>query len=767
MRPKGRAISAGRLQMAEESNVQFSEREALLFHSEGRPGKIEIIASKPMSTQRDLALAYSPGVAVPVRAIAADPATAYDYTAKGNLVAVISNGTAILGLGNLGALASKPVMEGKSVLFKRFADVDSIDIELKTEDVDRFIDAVELMEPTFGGINLEDIKSPECFIIEQTLRERMNIPVFHDDQHGTAIIAAAGLINALFLTKRDIATTKVVMNGAGAAALACADLVKAMGVRHDNLLMVDLDGVLYEGRPKGMNQWKSAHAVPTDKRTLAEALDGADVFMGLSAANALPAELLKKMAPNPIVFAMANPDPEITPPDAKRARPDVIIATGRSDYPNQVNNVLGFPFIFRGALDVRATTINDEMKIAAAEALAKLARQQVPEEVALAYGVKHTFGPEYIIPAPFDPRLMELVPAAVAKAAMDSGVATKPILDMDAYRQTLRARLNPTTSVLSLAYEGAKAHPKRVIFAEGEEEVVLRAAINFREGGYGTPVLVGRDDVYDRLRALGVTDPETYEVHNSRHSPLVPQMVDFLYERLQRRGYLRRDCERMVNQDRNIFGALLLQLGEADAMITGVTRTYAQTIRALRRVIDPKEGRTPFGIHVLVGQSHTVFIADTTVNERPNSEELADIAEATAQVARRMGHEPRVAFLSYSNFGNPEGKWLESLRGAVGVLDKREVGFEYEGEMAPDVALNPRQLANYPFARLSGPANVLIMPGLQSANISAKLLRELGGDDMIGPMLIGMEKPVQIAPMTSTASELVTLAVLAAGGMVD
>lgn len=767
MRPKGRAISAGRLQMAEESNVQFSEREALLFHSEGRPGKIEIIASKPMSTQRDLALAYSPGVAVPVRAIAADPATAYDYTAKGNLVAVISNGTAILGLGNLGALASKPVMEGKSVLFKRFADVDSIDIELKTEDVDRFIDAVELMEPTFGGINLEDIKSPECFIIEQTLRERMNIPVFHDDQHGTAIIAAAGLINALYLTKRDIAETKVVMNGAGAAALACADLVKVMGVKQENLLMVDLDGVLYQGREAGMNQWKSAHAVATDKRTLAEALDGADVFMGLSAANALPAELLKKMAPNPIVFAMANPDPEITPPEAKAARPDVIIATGRSDYPNQVNNVLGFPFIFRGALDVRATTINDAMKVAAAKAIAKLARQQVPEEVAAAYGVKHSFGPEYIIPAPFDPRLMELVPAAVAQAAMESGVATKPILDMDAYRHTLRGRLNPTTSVLSLAYEGAKAHPKRVIFAEGEEEVVLRAAINFREGGYGTPVLVGRDDVYDRLRALGVTDPETYEVHNSRHSPLVPQMVDFLYARLQRRGYLRRDCERMVNQDRNIFGALLLQLGEGDAMITGVTRTYAQTIRELRRVIDPKEGRTPFGIHVLVGQSHTVFIADTTVNERPNSEELADIAEATAQVARRMGHEPRVAFLSYANFGNPEGKWLEQLRGAVGVLDKREVSFEYEGEMTPDVALNPRQLANYPFARLSGPANVLIMPGLQSANISAKLLRELGGDDMIGPMLIGMEKPVQIAPMTSTASELVTLAVLAAGGMVD
>ena len=746
------------------TSVHFSEREALLFHSEGRPGKIEIIASKPMATQRDLALAYSPGVAVPVQAIADDPATAYDYTAKGNLVAVISNGTAILGMGNLGALAAKPVMEGKAVLFKRFADVDSIDIELKTEDVDRFIDAVELMEPTFGGINLEDIKAPECFIIEQTLRERMNIPVFHDDQHGTAIICAAGLINACLLTGRTLADVKVVVNGAGAAAIACTELMKAMGVRGDHVMMCDRKGVIYQGRDD-VNQWQSAHAAVTQARTLTEALVGADVFLGLSAAGALRGDMVVDMAPAPIIFAMANPVPEILPEEAKTVRPDAIIATGRSDYPNQVNNVLGFPFIFRGALDVRATGINDAMKIAAANAIAELARERVPEEVALAYGVSHTFGPEYIIPAPFDPRLMELVPAAVAQAAMDSGVATKPILDMAAYRQSLRARLNPTTSVLTLAYEGARARPKRVLFAEGEEEVVLRAAIAFKEGGYGTPVLVGRDDVPDRLRALGVENPDEYELHNSRQSPLVPRMVDFLYERLQRRGYLRRDCERMINQDRNTFGAVLLQLGEADAMITGITRTYAHTIREVRRVIDPEAGRTPFGIHLLVGQSHTVFMADTTVNERPTSEELADIAEGTAAVARRMGHEPRVAFLSYSTFGNPEGKWLENIRGAVAVLEGRQVGFEFEGEMTPDVALNPRQLANYPFARLSGPANVLIMPGLQSANISAKLLRELGGDTMIGPMLIGMEKPVQIAPMTSTASELVTLAVLAAGGI--
>jgi malate dehydrogenase (oxaloacetate-decarboxylating)(NADP+) len=750
--------------MSDEASVQFSDREALLFHSEGRPGKIEIVASKPLTTQRDLALAYSPGVAIPVQAIADDPATAYDYTAKGNLVAVVSNGTAILGMGNLGALASKPVMEGKAVLFKRFADVDAIDIEVKTEDVDRFIDAVELLEPSFGGINLEDIKAPECFIIEQTLRERMNIPVFHDDQHGTAIITAAGLINACLLTGRQLSDIKVAVNGAGAAAIACTELIKAMGVRHENVLMCDRSGVIYQGRDK-VNQWQSAHAVVTEKRTLTEALEGADVFLGLSAAGALKPEMVEHMAKAPIIFAMANPEPEIRPELAKSVRPDAIIATGRSDYPNQANNVLGFPFIFRGALDVRATGINEEMKIAAAQAIAELAREAVPEEVAAAYGVRHSFGADYIIPAPFDPRLMEVVPAAVAKAAMDSGVATKPILDMAAYRQQLRGRLNPTTSVLAQAYEGARAQPKRVLFAEGEEEVVLRAAVAFREGGYGTPVLVGRDDVHDRLLALGVKDVEQYEVHNSRNSPLVPRMVDFLYERLQRRGYLRRDCERMINQDRNIFGAVLLQLGEADAMITGVTRTYAQTIREVRKVIDVEAGRTAFGIHVMVGQSHTVFMADTTINERPTAEELADIAEQTAAVARRMGHEPRVAFLSYSTFGNPEGRWLENLRAAVHVLDERKVSFEYEGEMAPDVALNPRQLANYPFARLSGPANVLIMPGLQSANISAKLLRELGGDAVIGPMLVGMEKPVQIAPMTSTAGELVTLAVLAAGGI--
>ncbi|MEQ1688273.1 MAG: NADP-dependent malic enzyme, partial [Sphingopyxis sp.] len=721
--------------MSDEARVQFSDREALLYHSHGRPGKIEIVASKPMATQRDLSLAYSPGVAVPVRAIADDPASAYDYTAKGNLVAVISNGTAILGLGNLGALAAKPVMEGKAVLFKRFADVDSIDLELDTEDPQAFIDAVALMEPSFGGINLEDIAAPNCFIIEAALKDRMNIPVFHDDQHGTAIIASAGLINACHLTGRKLADVKVVVNGAGAAAIACTELMKAMGVCHDHVTMCDRKGVIWQGRTEGMDQWKSAHAIKTEARTLEQALKGADVFLGLSAAGALKPEMVKDMAPSPIIFAMANPDPEISPPDARAARPDAIIATGRSDYPNQVNNVLCFPFIFRGALDVRATGITDAMKIAAARAIAELAREAVPEEVAQAYGgMAASFGPDYIIPSPFDPRLMEIVPVAVAQAAMDAGVAQRPIADMEAYRQQLRARLNPTTSVLTLAYEAARQNPRRVIFAEADEEVVLRAAIMFRDGGYGTPVLVGRDSVRDRLRDLGVADPENYELHNSKHSPLVAEMTGRLYERLQRRGYLHRDCERMVNQDRNIFGSLLVDMGVADAMLTGATRTYAQTLREVRRVIDPAPGRTPFGIHILVGQHHTVFMADTTVNERPTSAQLAEIAIETAAVARRMGHEPRVAFLSYSTFGNPPGTWLEPIRDAVAILDEKGVGFEYEGEMAPDVALNMRMLEKYPFARLSGPANILVMPGLQSANLSAKLLRELGGDSVIGPM---------------------------------
>jgi len=752
--------------LADDQTDAFNAREALFYHETIRPGKIEIIASKPMATQRDLSLAYSPGVAVPVQAIADDPANAARYTARANLVAVITNGTAILGMGNLGALAAKPVMEGKAVLFKRFADVDSIDIELDTEDPEAFINAVALMEPTFGGINLEDIKAPECFVIEQALRERMKIPVMHDDQHGTAIISAAGLLNACHLTGRELKDVKVVVNGAGAAAIACTALIKALGVPHDNVTLCDRSGVIWRGRDK-VDQWKSAHAIDTDARTLEEALDGADIFLGLSAKGALKPEWVAKMADQPIIFAMANPDPEITPDDARAVRPDAIIATGRSDFPNQVNNVLGFPFIFRGALDVQATAINEEMKIAAARAIAELARQPVPEEVAAAYGKSQQFGRDYIIPAPFDPRLMEVVPAAVARAAMTSGVAQKPIEDFDAYRHALKSRLNPTTSVLTSVYEEVKSNPKRVIFAEGEEEVVLRAAIQFRDFGYGTPVLVGRTQaVRDKLAELGVENTGAFEIQNSADSDLVPQMVDYLYARLQRRGYTARDVRRMVNQDRNTFATLLLALGHGDAMISGVTRTFAQSIREINRVLDPKPGQVAFGVHMMIGKNYTVFLADTTINERPSAQELAHIAKETAAVARRLGHEPRVAFLSYSTFGNPPGKWLGNIRDAVQILDAEAPGFEYEGEMAPDAALNESVMKLYPFSRLSGPANVLIMPGLQSANLSAKLLRELAGNATIGPMLIGMEKPVQIAAMTSSAPDVLTLAVLAAAGVV-
>ena len=747
-----------------ESNTRYTDAEALEFHSRGRPGKLEIIASKPMATQRDLSLAYSPGVAVPVRAIAENPACAYDYTNKGNLVAVISNGTAILGLGDLGALASKPVMEGKAVLFKRFADVDAIDIEVKSTDAGRFIDCVEVLEPSFGGINLEDIAAPDCFIIEQTLRERMNIPVFHDDQHGTAIIATAGLINACMLTDRKPGDIRVVVNGAGAAAIACTELIKAMGVKGDQVIMCDRKGVISKDRTD-LDQWKSAHAVDTSKRTLVEALEGADVFLGLSAANVLTGEMIAKMAKNPIIFAMANPDPEIWPPDAMNARPDAIIATGRSDFPNQVNNVLGFPFIFRGALDVRATAINEEMKIAAAEALAQLAREPVPEEVAAAYGGRsQCFGRDYIIPAPFDPRLMEVVASAVAEAAVTSGVAQKPIADMEAYRQQLRARLNPTVSVMSLAYENARANPKRVLFAEGEEPNVLRAAIAFKEAGFGTPVLVGREEVYDQLREIGVENPGEYEVLNSRNSPLVGRAVDYIYAKHQRHGMLRREIERMVNQDRNYFAAAMLALGEADAMITGTTRPFSQSLRQVRLVIEDEPEATPFGITVLVGRNHTVLIADTAVTERPTAEQYAAIALRSSAFARRMGMEPRVAFTSYTTFGNPPGVHVEELRGAVSILDGFKADFEYEGEMAPDVALNyEMQKRFYPFTRLGGAANILVMPGLQSASISAKLLRELGGESVLGPYMLGLEYPVQIAPMTASASDLVMLAVLAGG----
>src|SRR5690242_1191726 len=744
--------------------AHISAEEALALHAAGRPGKLETRISKPITTARDLSLAYSPGVAEPCLHIQRDSGLAYDYTAKGNMVAVVSNGTAVLGLGNLGAVAAKPVMEGKIALFKRFADIDGIDLEIGSEDVDEVVNAVRFLVG-FGGINLEDIKAPECFVIEQRLRELMDVPVFHDDQHGTAIVAAAGLINACHLTGRDLRETKLVVNGAGAAGIACVELLKAIGMRPEHVVLCDTKGVVYQGRTEGMNQWKSAHAAVTKARTLTEALDGVDVFFGLSVKGALTKEMVRGMADKPIIFAMANPDPEITPEEARQASPQAIIATGRSDYPNQVNNVLGFPYIFRGALDVRASTINEAMKIAAAEALAELAREPVPEEVAAAYGGRsQSFGRDYIIPAPFDPRLMEVVASAVAEAAVQSGVAQKPIANMEAYRQELRARLNPTVSVMSLAYENARQNPKRVLFAEGEEPNVLRAAIAFKEAGYGTPVLVGREEVYDLLKEMGVDKPKDYEVLNSRNSPLVGRAVDYIYEKHQRHGMLRREVERMVNQDRNYFAAAMLSLGEADAMITGTTRPFSQSLKQVRTVIDDEPDATPFGINVIVSHSHTVLIADTAVTERPTPEQYAAIAMRSSSFARRMGLEPRVAFISYTTFGNPPGMHIEGLREAVKLLDGFTVDFEYEGEMAPDVALNyEMQKRYYPFTRLSGPATILVMPGLQSASLSTKLLRAVGGGSVLGPYLLGLEHPIQIAPLTASASDLVMLAVLAGG----
>lgn len=751
------------------NNSKFTDKEALKFHSEGRPGKLEIIATKPMATQRDLSLAYSPGVAAPVKAIAEDPSLAYDYTAKGNLVAVISNGTAILGMGNLGAQASKPVMEGKAVLFKRFADVDSIDLEVDTEDVEEFINSVKYLGPSFGGINLEDIAAPECFIIEQRLREIMDIPVFHDDQHGTAIISAAGLINALDLTGRNIKTTKMVAVGAGAACIACIELIKSLGMPNENVTVVDRTGVIYKGRTDGeMNQWKSAHAIDTDKRTLDEAVKGADVLLGLSAAGAVSQDMVKSMADKPIIFAMANPDPEITPEDVLAVRPDAIVATGRSDYPNQVNNVLGFPYIFRGALDVRARTINEEMKMAAAIAIAELARQDVPEEVAAAYGGERMkYGRDYIIPAPFDPRLIEFVPPKVAQAAMDTGVARKGIDDMEVYRQTLRARLDPTAGTLSAMFEDLKKKKPRVVFAEAEEETVLRAAISYHSSGYGDPILVGYEaPIREKLIELGA-EPEDFTILNAANCKRLDDYVEYTYDRLKRRGFLHRDVVRYVHRDRNVFSACMVALGDADAMVTGVTQQYWRVFKNIRHVVDPMAGHIAFGISIMVARGKTVFIADTTVNERPSSETLADIAEQSARFARRMGHEPRVAFLSFSNFGNPKSDKTEHCRKAVEILDQRGVDFEYDGEMQADVALNENLRLLYPFMRLSGPANILIMPALHSANIAYKLLAELGGGKVVGPLLLGMEHSVQIARMTSTASDLVNMAGLAASTAID
>ena len=738
--------------------------DALNFHSKGKPGKLEIAPTKPLTTARDLSLAYSPGVAVPCLEIEKNPSSAYDYTAKGNMVAVISNGTAVLGLGNIGALASKPVMEGKAVLFKRFADIDGIDLEVNTQDADEFINSVKFLGKSWGGINLEDIKAPECFIIEEKLSELLDIPVFHDDQHGTAIIAAAGLINALDITNRKIDNFTMVVNGAGAAGIACAELLNAMGMPKKNIIMCDTKGIIHRERTD-LNQWKSAHAITTQKRSLAEALDGADVAFGLSVKGAFTKIMMKGMAANPIVFAMANPDPEITPEELNEVRPDAIIATGRSDYPNQVNNVLGFPFIFRGALDARASRINMEMKIAATNALAQLARQDVPDEVAAAYsGAELHYGPQYIIPTPFDPRLITTIPPAVAKAAAESGVAQKPIQDDLKYHRELAMRLDQTASMIQLISSRVKDNPKTMVFAEGEEERIIRAAYQWNKAGYGNSILIGRKSrVLDAIENLGL-DPNQkgVEILNAKISKNNAHYADFLYSRLQRSGFLKRDCIRLINQDRNSFAACIVATGDADAMVTGTTRNYYASLKDIKRVIAIEKEKILFGLSIMITRTRTLFIADSTVIHTPTSEQLADIAVQAASEARALGHTPRVALLSFANFGNPTMTGTERIHEAKEILNKRKVDFEYDGEMSADVALNKELLELYPFSGLSEPANILIMPGLHSANIAAKLLGQVGGGQVLGPLLTGFSKPIQIMPMGANVSEILNYAIFAA-----
>ncbi|MBQ0805449.1 MULTISPECIES: NADP-dependent malic enzyme [unclassified Sulfitobacter] len=746
------------------SKNRITSEEALAFHLEPTPGKFEITATVPMTTQRDLSLAYSPGVAVPCESIAANPELAYDYTNKGNLVAVISNGTAVLGLGNLGALASKPVMEGKAVLFKRFADVNSIDIELDTEDPEAFINAVKLMGPTFGGINLEDIKAPECFIIEQRLKEEMDIPVFHDDQHGTAVICAAGLLNALHISGKKIEDVRIVLNGAGAAGIACLELLKAMGAQHNNCIMCDTKGVIYQGRTEGMNQWKSAHAASTELRSLEEAMVGADVFLGVSVKGAVTPSMVASMADNPVIFAMANPDPEITPEEAHEVRPDAIVATGRSDYPNQVNNVLGFPYLFRGALDIHARAINDEMKIACAHALANLAREDVPDEVALAYGKNLSFGRDYIIPTPFDPRLIHRIPPAVARAGMHTGVARRPIIDMDAYELSLKSRMDPTANILRGINARARANQARMIFAEGDDPKVLRAAVTYQRSGLGKALVVGRaDDVKAKLAAAGLEDAfRELEIVNAANTPHLETYKTFLYDRLKRKGFDSKDIHRLAARDRHVFASLMLAHGHGDGLVTGATRKSAHVLERINHVFDADAQHGAVGITAVLHKGRIVFIGDTLVHEWPDENDLANIAESGAKVARHLGLEPRVAFVSFSTFGYPISERAEKMQRAPNVLDQRGVNFEYEGEMTVDVALNAESQKNYPFSRLTGPANILVVPARHSASISVKLMQEMAGATVIGPILTGLDKSIQICSTTSTANDILNMAILAA-----
>ncbi len=746
-----------------ETIEKYTDKEALDFHIQGKPGKIEIISSKQLSTQRDLSLAYSPGVAVPVLEISKNPQTAYDYTSKGNLVAVISNGSAILGLGNLGALASKPVMEGKSVLFKRFADIDSIDIEVDSSDAEDIIKTVRNIACSFGGINLEDIGAPDCFVIEQKLKELVDIPIFHDDQHGTAIITTAGLINALDISGKSIKDVKIVVNGAGASAIACTELFKNSGVPNENVTMCDRKGVIYRGRD-GVDQWKSKHAIDTKDRTLEQAMKGADVVLGLSAAGAITQDMVKSMAKNPIIFACANPEPEIRPEKVLEVRDDAIIATGRSDYPNQVNNLIGFPYIFRGALDVQAKTINEEMKVAAAQAIAKLAREDVPDEVVAAYGGDRPhYGKNYIIPSTFDPRLITTIPTAVAKAAMDSGVAQKPIKDFDIYINELEARLDPSVGIMQGINSKIKKAKKRIVFAEGEDEESLKAAIAFKNYGLGEPILIAnKDKLKESLKKIGLDENFNIEVTNSTDTEKSERYKNFLYEKLQRKGILEKECDKMVKSDRVTWGSCMVACGDADGMVAGNTRHFSATVDKLAQSVGARENEILFGMCLYVSKGKTILIADTNVNEFPTSEELVEIAISSARVAEILGFDPKVALLSHSTFGQPETERTKRVRKAVEILEKKKVNFLFDGEMQPDVALNSKFKSTYPFSKIVGNANVLIMPSIHAAAVSTKMLKELGGGKVIGPLLIGLAQPIEVAPLRSSSSEILNLASIAA-----
>ena len=751
--------------MKKKSKIdKYTDQEALDYHNTGKSGKIEILSSKPMTSKRDLALAYSPGVAAPVKEIAKNPDAAYDYTTKGNLVAVISNGSAILGLGNLGALASKPVMEGKAILFKRFADIDSIDLEIDSSDAKEIINSISILGKSFGGINLEDIAAPDCFIIEEKLKEKLDIPIFHDDQHGTAIITLAALINALDISKKLIKDIKVVVSGAGASAMACTNLFKNSGVQNKNITMVDRKGVIYRGRDN-LNQWKSAHAIETKNRTLEEAIKGADVFLGLSTKGVLTKTMVKSMSKNPIIFACANPDPEITPEEVNEIRDDAIVATGRSDYPNQVNNLIGFPYIFRGALDVRAKTINEEMKVAAAYAIAELARENVPDEVVAAMGGERPrYGKEYIIPSTFDPRLISVIPVAVARAAIKSGVARKKIDNFEIYKEQLKQRLDPSATIMQGINNQIKKSQKRVVFADGEDENTLKAAIAFKSNGLGTPILIAKKEIVkEKFKEIGLDENYNIEIINSTDNSKREKYAKFLYEKMQRKeGLLERDCDRLVRSDRVVWGSCMVSCGDADAMVTGNTRRYTSTLDKVKRVVETRKDEILYGLNIMVNRGRTVFIADVTVHEIPTAEQLAQIAMSSARVVRLFGFEPKVAFLSHSTFGTPKTRATKNLRDAVEILKNKKIDFKFDGEMQPDVALDENFKELYPFSEIVGNANILIMPGRHSAAISFKLMKSLSAVKVVGPLLVGLGQPIEIAPLRSSTSEILNLASVAA-----